>query len=183
MCSFVPRSVDDECSHRPLAVKAICALTVSLVCLLALAGLVVYDLRRTRPHAQAMIYDSEARQALLWAEHVRQWDQDQLDTEQAMVARAQQPYDPAEEWVPLSARTPPVSDRNALLALPMWSPSSSTPTRFAPEARQGDGPLVNFSAPTLAEWARGSQSGQGRPAPPLTEMHSVAHPESHHHAQ
>ncbi|GAA5980098.1 hypothetical protein JCM10908_001534 [Rhodotorula pacifica] len=96
LAPLVSCNAGEDCSQRTLAVKTICALSIFLLCILALALLVICDLRRTLPHARAIIGLQEMRQARLWRSDLNRYHDAQVDEERALVERAKVPSDGTE---------------------------------------------------------------------------------------
>ncbi|GAA6011508.1 hypothetical protein JCM8202_004054 [Rhodotorula sphaerocarpa] len=167
---------DDYCiAVRQLAVKAICSLAISLVCLLALAILVTLDLRRTRPHAQALIYHAEMREAMVWRAETRQYQLQQAEAERALIARAQLPLD-ADEAFPPRSRTPAAARAFGGIPPPVHSESDPAPARFAPWGVQTEEPVTPPAPSPLGGLALDS-----RAPPSVWAMHSVSHRHHPHH--
>lgn len=153
--------------------KAICSLAISLVCLLALAILVSLDLRRTKPHAQALLYHAEMREAMVWRAETRQYQLQQAEAERALIARAQMPLD-ADEAVPPRSRTPAAARAFVGIPPPVHSESDPALARFAPWGVQTKEPAMAPAPSPL-----GVLPLDSRAPPSVWALHSVAH--GHHH--
>lgn len=77
-------SAGETCEHQNRAIRTICALAIAIVATASLGILVTYDLRSTRPEAEAAVYRAEVQETMLYA----RWRRDQLDGEALWVARS-----------------------------------------------------------------------------------------------
>ncbi|KAG0664271.1 hypothetical protein C6P46_001735 [Rhodotorula mucilaginosa] len=73
----------DSCEHRNRAVRTICARAIAVVAIASLGILVTYELHATRPKAEAVVYQAQVRETMLYS----RWRRDQLDGEALWVAR------------------------------------------------------------------------------------------------
>ncbi|GAA5864549.1 hypothetical protein JCM3774_005162 [Rhodotorula dairenensis] len=93
LAPFVSCDKATGCAHRELAVKTICALSISLLSILAFVVLVVRDLRRTLPQVRTWLGSDALRQTRAWRSELDRWNMAQMDEERALVDRAKLPLD------------------------------------------------------------------------------------------
>ncbi|KWU43618.1 hypothetical protein RHOSPDRAFT_26177 [Rhodotorula sp. JG-1b] len=155
---------DNPCSNRPLAVKTICALSLSLLCILALAFLVIHDLRRNLPHARALLGFDDMRRARYQRLDSERWNVAQVDEERALVDRAKLPFDGADPFRSADLTA-------AAIASPPPDALDSSP--FFPLHRSAG------ETPPVPSHEQASASGPAHS--PVTVMLTPGHGHGHHH--